>query len=47
MVDEVVDDEVVYGLFCLAVEADEVGAGAGVCELVEELVDVVFFGEEH
>jgi hypothetical protein len=35
LVDEVLDDEFVYGLFGLAVEADGVGADAGFCELLE------------
>lgn len=47
VVDEVLDDEFVYGVCGLAGQADGVGAGAGVFEFVEELVDVVFFGEDH
>ena len=47
LVDEVLDDEVVYGFCGLAVEADGFGAVAGVFEFVEELVDVFFFGEDH
>ena len=42
VVDDELDEERVDGVFGLAVEADEVGAGAVLCEFVEELVDVVF-----
>jgi len=42
VVDDELDEECVDGFFGLAVEADEVGAGAVLCEFVEELVDVVF-----